>query len=139
MKIAIFDGVVELEPSGEGWSILRQQIEDAGADIVLANEMPFGEWLASSEKFDAKRAENNIRLHDEGLDALPISMLGSCFRHNPFAQMESLPTKRSRFIRESTVSCIKSTTFPKSQRFTKNLGSKPRARALKCFVSTILA
>jgi N-carbamoylputrescine amidase len=70
MKIAIFDGVLELEPSGAGWSILRQKIEDAGADIVLANEMPFGEWLASSEKFDAKRAENSIRLHDEGLDAL---------------------------------------------------------------------
>ena len=36
----------------------------------MTNEMPFGEWLASSEQFDVKRAENSIRLHDEGLDAI---------------------------------------------------------------------
>jgi len=36
----------------------------------VTNEMPFGEWLASSEQFDVKRAENSIRLHDEGLDAI---------------------------------------------------------------------
>lgn len=70
MKLAIFDGVVELKPSDTNWSNLRRQIDNVGADIVLTNEMPFGEWLASSETFDAKRAEKSIRLHDEGLDAL---------------------------------------------------------------------
>jgi N-carbamoylputrescine amidase len=70
MKLAIFDGVVGLKPSDTDWSALRRQIDNVGADIVLTNEMPFGEWLASDEKFDAKRAENSIRLHDEGLDAL---------------------------------------------------------------------
>ena len=70
MKLAIFDGAVALRPSDTDWSNLRRQIDNVGADIVVTNEMPFGEWLASSEQFDVKRAENSIRLHDEGLDAL---------------------------------------------------------------------
>jgi N-carbamoylputrescine amidase len=69
MKLAIFDGAVALRPSDEDWSNLRRQIDNVGADIVVSNEMPFGEWLASSEQFDDKRAENSIRLHEEGLDA----------------------------------------------------------------------
>jgi N-carbamoylputrescine amidase len=49
MKFAIFDGVVELKPTETNWSNLRRQIDNVGPDIVLTNEMPFGEWLASSE------------------------------------------------------------------------------------------
>jgi N-carbamoylputrescine amidase len=70
MKLAILDGAVALRPSDADWSHLHRQIDSAGADIVLTNELPFGDWLASSERFDAKRAEDSIRLHDEGLDAL---------------------------------------------------------------------
>jgi N-carbamoylputrescine amidase len=70
MKLAIFDGAVALKPGDADWFNLRRQIDNVDADIVLTNEMPFGEWLASSEQFDAKRAENSTLLHDEGLDAL---------------------------------------------------------------------
>jgi N-carbamoylputrescine amidase len=70
MKLAIFDGAVALRRSDTDWSNLRRQIDNVGADIVVTNEMPFGEWLATSEQFEVKRAENSIRLHDEGLDAI---------------------------------------------------------------------
>lgn len=70
MRLAIFDGPVELRPNDVYRSNLRRQIDSVGADIILTNEMPFGEWLASHERFDTLRAENSIRLHDEGLDAL---------------------------------------------------------------------
>jgi N-carbamoylputrescine amidase len=70
MKLTIFDGPVALRPNDTDWSNLRRQVDNLDPDIVLTNEMPFGEWLASSEQFDAKRAENSIRLHEEGLEAL---------------------------------------------------------------------
>jgi N-carbamoylputrescine amidase len=114
MKLAIFDGAAALGPGDADWSNLCRQMDNAGADIVVTNEMPFGERLASSEQFDAKRAENSIRLHDEGLDPSAISTLVSCFRHAPFARIENLPTKRLLSVPANTGSCIKSITFHKS-------------------------
>ncbi|WP_343713931.1 hypothetical protein [Inquilinus sp.] len=46
-----------LEPAGAAWDALRQQVEAAEPDILVTNEMPFGPWLAASDRFDPAAAQ----------------------------------------------------------------------------------
>ncbi|OJT99425.1 MAG: carbon-nitrogen hydrolase family protein [Rhizobium sp. 63-7] len=59
-----------LEPAGETWDILSRQVREARPDILVTNEMPFGDWIASAHQFDDGIARASVALHEQGLAAL---------------------------------------------------------------------
>lgn len=59
-----------LEPAGARWDALRRQVEAAGPDLLVTNEMPFGPWLAASDRFDPVAAQRSVSLHERGIEAL---------------------------------------------------------------------
>jgi len=66
-----------LEPAGERWDALRREVDAARADILITNEMPFGAWLASADRFDAAAADRSVALHERGLQALSTLEVGA--------------------------------------------------------------
>ena len=59
-----------LLPTSTAWDALRRQVVAAQADILITNEMPFGDWLPSAERLDRAAASKWIEQHDAGLAAL---------------------------------------------------------------------
>ncbi|MEO5868059.1 MAG: carbon-nitrogen hydrolase family protein [Sphingomonas sp.] len=59
-----------LRPGDRDWTAIAQGINDAGLDILITNELPFGEWIASRSSFDRAIAQRSIDEHAEGLAAL---------------------------------------------------------------------
>jgi len=61
------DGLI---PDTDLWSALAADVTSSASDVLITNEMPFGPWLATSPTFDAKRAKESVRIHQDGLGAL---------------------------------------------------------------------
>lgn len=61
------DGLCASDPV---WEDIIRQIEEAGPDILVTNELPFGEWLAGRATFDAAAAQRSVEAHQVGLAAL---------------------------------------------------------------------
>jgi N-carbamoylputrescine amidase len=59
-----------LNPTGTNWDVLREQIFSLRPDILVTNELPFGNWLPSSGPFDKNAALRSIADHERGLEAL---------------------------------------------------------------------
>lgn len=59
-----------LEPKGHQWDAIHRQVANARPDILITNEMPFGSWLASTDRFDEGAALRSIALHEEGVESL---------------------------------------------------------------------
>ena len=70
MRVGFVQWPVGLIPDTSLWSALAADVARAAPEILITNEMPFGPWLAASPTFDAKRAQESVRLHEEGMKAL---------------------------------------------------------------------
>jgi N-carbamoylputrescine amidase len=69
-KCAIVEWPDGLDPAEENWDIVVEQVRNAQPHMLVTNEMPFGSWLASAEKFSARAADQSIAAHERGLAAL---------------------------------------------------------------------
>lgn len=58
-----------LHPAGAAWGALRRQVEAMQPDLLITNEMPFGDWLPSASKFDRAAAARWVEQHRLGLEA----------------------------------------------------------------------
>jgi N-carbamoylputrescine amidase len=67
MRVAFCEIPCGLEPDTAAWTALSTSIADAGADLVVLNEMPFGPWLAARDRFDRRLAEEAVAVHEAGL------------------------------------------------------------------------
>ena len=72
MRISFIESPEGMQPGEVEWRDLRDRLRHAKADVIVTNEMPFGFWLASHEKFDRVRADESVRLHEEGIEALKL-------------------------------------------------------------------
>ncbi|ASL48757.1 (R)-stereoselective amidase (plasmid) [Burkholderia sp. AD24] len=53
-----------------GWDQLGEHLEHHDTDLLILNEMPFGQWLASSQIYNAAQAEESIEAHRCGIGKL---------------------------------------------------------------------
>ena len=70
MKISYIESAEGLLVSGPEWRELERKISCEAPDILVTNEMPFGNWLAGEKNYSAKEAEASISAHNDGLVAL---------------------------------------------------------------------
>jgi N-carbamoylputrescine amidase len=70
MRVAFVQWPDGLIPDTDIWSSVAADVARSAPEILITNEMPFGPWLAASPTFDAKRAKESVRIHEDGLRAL---------------------------------------------------------------------
>lgn len=69
-RIAIVEWPDGLLPESNEWTTIRAAVASAKADILITNEMPFGEWLPKTSPFDVDLARSWSILHEEALAEL---------------------------------------------------------------------
>lgn len=79
-----------LQPDGEPWQRIAQQIEEIAPDLLLTNEMPFGSWLPRSERYDAEAAEAWVQLHERGVAVLAALKVEAVMSSRPVPSGRSL-------------------------------------------------
>lgn len=70
MRIGYVEWPVELEPTRAALAPLRVISEAARLDLLVANELPFGPWLAGSPGFSIEAAKHSVEAHARGLKLL---------------------------------------------------------------------
>lgn len=70
MRICMMEGPVDLAPDSPTWAGMAERIAELEPDLLVTNEMPFGQWLAASPVYDPARAAESVRIHEAGLTAL---------------------------------------------------------------------
>ncbi|EPJ53661.1 MAG: putative hydrolase [Osedax symbiont Rs2] len=70
MKISYLESVEGLSHEGAQWLALKKHINLQNTDLLITNEMPFGDWLAANRDFDAQSAQLSIVAHDRGIQQL---------------------------------------------------------------------
>jgi N-carbamoylputrescine amidase len=70
MKLSFTQWPAGLMPSDTAWLRVAKQVREARPDVLVTNEMPFGDWLALSPSYDSSAAARSVKAHEEGLDAL---------------------------------------------------------------------
>jgi N-carbamoylputrescine amidase len=60
----------ELLPGTPAWDSLIRDLERARADLFVLNELPFGAWLATRERFDREAWKLSVEHHEAGIAAL---------------------------------------------------------------------
>jgi len=70
LRIAFVEWPEGLSTDHPDWGQLENSIRDARPDILITNELPFGEWIAEESVFSEEKARISIRAHEKGLEAL---------------------------------------------------------------------
>jgi N-carbamoylputrescine amidase len=52
------------------WGAIEAGLAEAGPDILVTNELPFGPWLAGSPAFSRAEAQASMLAHEAGLDRM---------------------------------------------------------------------
>jgi N-carbamoylputrescine amidase len=59
-----------LDVKSAAWAEIKARVADLAPDILVTNEMPFGEWLPVDRNYSEDAARHWADLHERGLDAL---------------------------------------------------------------------
>ena len=70
MKISFIESPEGLEVGTEQWESLQRQIIEQRSDVLITNEMPFGNWLAASSDYNQELANASMAAHSAGIEAL---------------------------------------------------------------------
>lgn len=70
MRIACVEWPEGLLPEGTAFERITAEIARAQPDILITNELPFGDWLAGQPDFDRAQAQASVELHERGLAVL---------------------------------------------------------------------
>jgi N-carbamoylputrescine amidase len=70
MRVGFVQWPDGLMPDTDLWSAVAADVTRSAPDVLITNEMPFGQWLAASPSFDADRAKESVRIHEHSLAAL---------------------------------------------------------------------
>ena len=58
MRICMMEGPADLRPEGATWDGIADRIHELAPDLLVTNEMPFGQWLAASSTYDPAQASS---------------------------------------------------------------------------------
>lgn len=67
MRLVVCEAPPEMDPGDEDWQKLAAKIKEHEPDVVLLNEMPFGQWLAAAPEPDESSLIASHQLHEEGV------------------------------------------------------------------------
>lgn len=70
MPIGFVEWPDGLQPQGAAWDRIAAGVTTARPDVLVTNELPFGEWIASRDYFDAAVAAARVEIHRRGVEAL---------------------------------------------------------------------
>ena len=70
MRVAVMQGLDGLMADSPDWKQIKRRVQEVRPDILVTNEMPFGNWLAGAETFDPDAAAASVAAHEGGLLAL---------------------------------------------------------------------
>ena len=69
-KISYIEAADNLLLESPEWIKLASKITKTTPDILVTNEMPFGQWLAASQNYEQEDAMRSVKIHEEGLKVL---------------------------------------------------------------------
>lgn len=78
MRVGLVEWPDGLQAHDGDWAAIAKAVSEAGLDVLITNELPFGKWIAARPTFDRDVAQRSIDLHDQGLAALaelPVSTI----------------------------------------------------------------
>lgn len=70
LRIGFVEWPENLTVDDARWPALRKSVISARPDILLTNELPFGQWIADAPAFSEAEANLSIRAHEKGLQGL---------------------------------------------------------------------
>jgi N-carbamoylputrescine amidase len=70
LKVGVCEVAPEMVPGADDWSRLTDRVSEAGLDVFLINEMPFGPWLSTGESFDNAAWQKSLEAHERGIEKL---------------------------------------------------------------------
>jgi len=70
MRISFVEWPNALATTDAQWDELKESLKAARADLLVTNELPFGQWLADSSIFSENEAHLSLRAHEKGLEGL---------------------------------------------------------------------
>jgi N-carbamoylputrescine amidase len=70
LKVAFVEWPEALSTEHAQWRALKDAVIAARPDILVTNELPFGEWLAEGALFSDEAAHLSLRVHENGLRGL---------------------------------------------------------------------
>lgn len=82
-KLMVVEWPDGLQPYGERWERIAKQIQELRPDVLLTNEMPFGDWLPSHPTYEPALAASWVELHERGLEALAALDVGAVLSSRP--------------------------------------------------------
>jgi N-carbamoylputrescine amidase len=69
-KVGFVEWPDGLLASDHAWSGIAAEISAASLDLLVTNELPFGRWLATGDRFDEAAARASRQDHESGIAAL---------------------------------------------------------------------
>ena len=70
LRVGVCEAAPEMEAGSGDWGRLTERVREAGLDVFLINEMPFGRWLSAGESFDEAAWRKCLEVHEEGVERL---------------------------------------------------------------------
>lgn len=70
MKVAFVEWPEALTTEHAQWRELKDAVVAARPDVLVTNELPFGEWIAEAAVFSGEAANLSLRAHENGLRGL---------------------------------------------------------------------
>jgi N-carbamoylputrescine amidase len=70
MRVGFVEWPDGLEAHSTEWAAIAKTVDDAGLDVLVTNELPFGGWIAAWPAFDAGAAQHSIDSHAAGMQSL---------------------------------------------------------------------
>lgn len=70
VRVAFVEWPDGLIAGGREWDEIRRQVDLVGPDLLVANELPFGPWIAKPADVDLEVAKRSIDANDRGVEAL---------------------------------------------------------------------
>ncbi|WP_261317279.1 nitrilase-related carbon-nitrogen hydrolase [Rhizobium leguminosarum] len=79
-----------LQPHGAAWDQFAQALAKRRPDILVMNEMPFGQWLARKEDFAMEDARQSVEIHEAGTAALAALNIPAVITSRPMLLADRL-------------------------------------------------
>ncbi|MBZ9891502.1 carbon-nitrogen hydrolase family protein [Mesorhizobium sp. BR1-1-3] len=90
MRIGFVEWPDGLQPRGSLWTDIARRVRSERPDLLITNELPFGNWIASGSRFSAVIATASIALHDQGLAALSALEVPTVLTSRPIWEEDRL-------------------------------------------------
>lgn len=82
-KLMVVEWPDGLQPYGEQWERIAEMVNEVRPDLLLTNEMPFGNWCPASNIYRQDQADAWVRLHERGVEALSSLSAGAVLSSRP--------------------------------------------------------